>query len=453
MAINEPFSLTNYLYMRYFKICIAVACLFLVYGCTQKKKTALMKDADVLHNNVDQLTQVIIYDVFSPPVASRIYGYTTLAAYEAVRYANPDYNSIAAQLKGFGKPPEPKKDLKYNFTLAATKAFFTVAHKITFSVDTLQKYEDKVYAMYKDNLDDSTYARSIAFGTQIGKFMLKRAAVDNYPQTRGKPRFLGNEEPGQWRPTAPDYLDGVEFCWGTMHTFAVDTSTQFKLPPPPPFSEDKNSVFFKQNMEVYQLSKNITEEQKTIARFWDDNPFVIQHNGHMMFANKKITPGGHWIGIAAIACKQTHADAVKTAQVYALTSIALFDAFICGWQVKYETNYIRPVTVINEKIDHDWLPMLQTPPFPEYPSGHSDISAASAVMLTHLFGDNFAYQDTSDLKYIGMQRHFDSFLKASEETSISRFYGGIHYLNSVNQGAAQGRQVGEYIWQKLKLKK
>jgi hypothetical protein len=439
--------------MSYFKIFLAVACLFMICSCKPAKRTTLMKDADVLHNNVDQLTQVIIYDVFTPPVASRIYGYTSLAAYEAVRYSDTSYNSIAAQLRGFGKPPKPNKDFKYNYTLAATKAFFTVAHKITFSVDTLQRYEDKVYAMYKDNLDDSTYARSIAFGTQIGKFILKRAAVDNYPQTRGKPRFLGNDDPGQWHPTPPDYLDGVEFCWGTMHTFAIDTSTQFKLPPPPPFSKDKNSVYFKQAQEVYDLAKHITPEQTTIARFWDDNPFVIQHNGHMMFANKKITPGGHWIGITAIACRKTHADAIKTAQAYTLTSIALFDAFIAGWQVKYETNYIRPVTIINDNIDHDWLPMLQTPPFPEYPSGHSDISGASATVLTHLFGDNFAYQDDSDLRYIGMQRHFDSFYKAADETSISRFYGGIHFRNSVDQGAVQGKQVGEFIWQKLKLKK
>ena len=171
----------------------------------------------------------------------------------------------------------------------------------------------------------------------------------------------------------------------------------------------------------------------------------------MMFVNKKITPGGHWIGITAIACKKTKADAVKTAQAYALTSIALYDAFICGWQVKYTTEYIRPVTVINDKIDHKWLPLLQTPPFPEYPSGHSDISGASAVILTHLFGDNFEYDDTSDLRYIGMQRHFKSFLKAADETSISRFYGGIHYKNSVDQGAVQGRQIGEYIWNNLKL--
>ena len=438
--------------MRYLTVLFAITIFFAFSGCKQKAKIELKKDADVLHENVDELTQVIIYDVFTPPVASRIYGYTSLAAYEAMRYADPRYNSIANQLNGFKKMPVPQKGQQYNYALAATKAFFTVAHKVTFSVDTLKKYEDRVYAMYRDNLDTATFSRSAAFGESIGKAILGRAGVDNYPQTRGKPRFLGSSDNGKWRPTAPDYLDGVEFCWGTMHPFVVDSSSQFKLPPPPPYSESKNSEYYKQNVQVYELSKHLTDEQVKIARFWDDNPFVIEHSGHMMFVNKKITPGGHWMGITAIACKKTHANAVKTAQAYALTSIALFDAFICGWQVKYETNYIRPVTVINDKIDQKWLPMLQTPPFPEYPSGHSDISAASAVMLTYIFGDNFEYNDTSDLRYIGMQRSFKSFLKASDETSLSRYYGGIHYLNSVNAGADQGRKVGEYIWNKLKLK-
>jgi hypothetical protein len=172
-----------------------------------------------------------------------------------------------------------------------------------------------------------------------------------------------------------------------------------------------------------------------------------------MFADKKITPGGHWIGITTIACRQSHADAAKTAQAYALTSIALYETFITCWDVKYKYAYTRPVTVINEKIDKNWLPLLQTPPFPEYTAGHSTISAASAVVLTHEFGDNFAFHDTSDMKYIGLQRNFKSFNQAAAETAMSRFYGGIHFLNSSLVGAEQGKKVGEYIWQKLKLTK
>ncbi len=437
--------------MKYFKIFAILFSTILFASC--KHKSALPPDTDILHGNEDELTHVIIYDVFTPPVASRIYAYTNLASYEAMKYADPKYNSITAQLRGFGKMPEPEKGKNYNYTLAATKAFFTVAHKVTFSVDTLKRYEDKVYGMYKDALDDSTYARSMLLGENIGKAVLKRASVDDYPQTRGKPKYLGSNAPGKWRPTPPDYMDGVEFCWGDMHPLVIDSSSIFMPPPPPAYSDDTTSAFYRQAKQVYDKNKHLTPEEKTIATYWDDNPFVVVHNGHMMFADKKITPGGHWIGITTIACKQSHADAVKTAQAYALTSIALFETFITCWEVKYKYASERPVSVINEKWDHNWLPLLQTPPFPEYTAGHSTISAASATVLTHVFGDNFAFHDTSDMKYIGLQRDFKSFTQASDETAMSRFYGGIHYLNSSLVGAKQGHQVGELIWQKLKLTK
>jgi len=281
--------------------------------------------------------------------------------------------------------------------------------------------------------------------------ILKRAATDNYLQSRGKPKFIGSNLPGKWRPTPPDYLDGVEYCWGDMKTFVLDTSSQFTPPPPLPFSEDRTSKFYQANLEVYNIGRNLTPAQKEIAKYWDDNPFVLEHSGHLMFANKKITPGGHWIGITNIACKQTNADALQTAQAYGLVSVAMFDSFICCWEEKYRSSIIRPVTVINEKIDPNWLPYLQTPPFPEYPSGHSTITRAAATILTHLFGDHFSFLDTSDLEYIGMQRQFNSFIDAANEASISRLYGSIHYRNSIEAGADQGKKVAEYIIKKLKL--
>jgi hypothetical protein len=420
-------------------------------GCGKKAKVEI-SDADILHNNEDQLTQVIIYDVFTPPVASRIYSYSSLASYEAMKYSNPKYKSITKNLKGFKEMPQPEKGKSYNYTLAATKAFFTVVRKVVFSVDSLDAYENTTYSNFQEAMDDSTYARSIEFGEKIGKAVLERSATDNYKNTRGKPKFLGSNTPGEWRPTAPDYLDGVEYCWGTMRTFALDTSSQFPCPKPVKYSIDSTSAFYKQTLEVYNINKNLSAEQKTIAKYWDDNPFVLEHAGHLTFANKKITPGGHWIGITAIACKKSKADAVKTAQAYAATSVAMYDAFISCWQDKYETKVVRPITVIQELIDKQWLPMLQTPPFPEYPSGHSAITRAAATVLTHLFGDNFEFNDTSDLKYIGMQREFKSFIQASNEASISRVYGGIHYMSGVKAGADQGQKVGDYVLNKLEFR-
>jgi PAP2 superfamily len=431
---------------------IFLLCLLIVIstGCA-KKKTARVADAEVLHQNQDLLTQVIIYDVFTPPVASRIYVYSSIAAYEAIRFSQDSTESIAEKLKGFPKMPFPEKGKKYDFALAATKAFFAVVRNIkVFSVDSLKKYETSTFAMYKETInDDSTYQRSVNFGDTIAARILRRAKADGYLLSRSKPKYLGSNDPGMWRPTPPDYMDGVEWCWNTMKPMVMDSASQFMPPKPPPYNPDTNSVFFKSVKEVYTINKNLTEEQRSIARYWDDNPFVMEHSGHMMFATKKITPGGHWMGITAIAARQSNADAVKTAKAYALTAIALYDAFISCWDEKYRSHYIRPVTVINEFIERNWHPLLQTPPFPEYTSGHSTITRSAATVLTKIFGDNFAFQDTSDLRYIGMQRHFDSFIKAADEASISRVYGGIHYRNSVDQGAAEGKRVGDLIVEKL----
>ncbi|GAC1399503.1 MAG: hypothetical protein NVSMB63_19350 [Sediminibacterium sp.] len=421
----------------------------MISACHQKKAPKL-SDAHILHQNEDLLTQIIIYDVFTPPVASRIYVYSSLASYEAIRFSKEGTASIAEKLKGFGKMPQPERGKNYNYTLAATRAFFTVVRNVkVFSVDSLKHYEESVYNNFKGNLDDSTYTRSVAFGDAVAKTILARAVVDGYIQSRGKPKHLGSNDPGKWRPTPPDYMDGVEWCWNTMKPMVLDTCSQFSPPKPPPYSTDTSSAFFKGVKEVYMIDKNLTAEQRTIARYWDDNPFVVEHSGHMMFANKRITPGGHWMGIAAIAAQQTKADAVKTAETFAMTAIALYDAFIACWDEKYRSNVVRPVTVINEYIDKTWSPFLQTPPFPEYTSGHSTITASAANVLAYLYGDHFAFQDTSDLRYIGMQRHFNSFQEAAAEASISRVYGGIHYRNSVDRGAEAGKQVGDYIVQKV----
>lgn len=406
--------------------------------------------AEVLHQNQDQLTQIIIYDVFTPPVASRIYVYASLASYEAMRHAEKGYPSLTEKLNGFDVMPQPDVTLSYDYSLAATKAFFRVVRNVkVFSVDSLVKYENALFDQYRSVLSKDVYERSVQFGDTVGATILKRAKSDGYALSRGKEKHLGSTEPGRWRPTAPDYLDGVEWCWNTMKSMTMDSASQFMPPRPPVFSKDSTSAYHKYLMEVYNISKNLTDEQKLIAKYWDDNPFVLEHAGHMMFGNKKITPGGHWMGIAAIASRQTKATPVKVAQTYALTAISLYDAFISCWDEKYRSNVVRPITMINEWLDPAWVPNLQTPPFPEYTSGHSTISASAATVLEKLYGENFAFQDTSDLRYIGLQRHFDSFMEAAQEASISRVYGGIHYRSGTEAGTAQGQQLGKWIVGKL----
>jgi PAP2 superfamily len=421
-----------------------------ICSCTNTDKAKLPDDATVLHQNENNLTDLIIYDIFSPPVASRIYVYTSLAAHEAIRHTDIKEASIVTQLKGFAEMPQPDKNKKYNYTLAASKAFYDVMRQMTFSKDTITKFEEQAYARFKAVLEKEVYESSVAFGEAVAKKIMQRAAADNYKQTRAMEKFYGSKDDGKWQPTSPDYLDGVEPYWMILKPFVLDSCSQFDPGVPPTFDKKKSSEFFRMNKEVYDTGKILTQEKKDIARFWDDNPFVMEHVGHVLMATKKQTPGGHWMGIATIACRQAKADAVKSARTYALTSLALFEAFLSVFDTKYRYVYIRPITAINNLIDDKWEPYLQTPPFPEYTSGHSTITGSAATVLTYLYGNNFAFTDTSNHRYINMERKFSSFIQASDECSVSRFYGGIHYRISVDKGAAVGKKIGQYIIDKIK---
>jgi hypothetical protein len=431
---------------------IGVYVLYIFAGCenkVNKADTKILTDQNLICRNQQKLTDVIIYDVFSPPVTSRIYAYTSLASYEALRFIKSGYPSIAEKLHGFPVMPVPEKNKSYNYLLAATKAFFTVAEKVTFSKDTLINYETKVFDDFRSALDTNTFNNSIAFGELIGNKILERTKVDNYQETRGMAKFLGSNETGKWRPTPPDYLDAAEPNWSMIRTLAVDSASQISCPRPPEYDTSRSSEFFKNVNEVYTIGKSLTDSQKMIARYWDDNPFVTEHSGHLMFGNKKVTPVGHWMGIATLACQIKNADALETAKTYVLTSVAMYDVIITCWQEKFRSQVIRPITVINENIDHNWQPFLQTPPFPEHSSGHSGISSAAATILTKRFGENFAFKDTTEKKYIGMVRSFQSFEQAAQEASISRVYGGIHYRSGIDAGIVQGKSIGEYVYDKI----
>jgi hypothetical protein len=202
-------------------------------------------------------------------------------------------------------------------------------------------------------------------------------------------------------------------------------------------------------MEVKNTVANLTEEQKHIADFFDDNPFNLHVTGHVMYATKKFSPPGHWMNIVGIAAQKAGADFDKTVAAYTETSIALFDGFIACWKSKFTTNTIRPETVINKFLDPAWQPYIQTPPFPSYVSGHSVISSASAEVMTHHFGDHFAYTDTSELEFGIPNRSFQSFREAAQEAGWSRLYGGIHFRSDLEKGNDVGKKIGEYVVHRL----
>ena len=206
-------------------------------------------------------------------------------------------------------------------------------------------------------------------------------------------------------------------------------------------------------LEVRSIGENLTEEQKHVADFWDDNPFKLNVTGHVMFATKKFSPPGHWMNIVGIAAEKSNADFSATVAAYTQTAIALFDAFISCWDEKYRSNYVRPETIINKYLSPEWRPYIQTPPFPSYTSGHATVSAAVAEILTNQFGDQLSFTDTSQLEFGIKSRAIHSFREAAAEAALSRLYGGIHYRFDNVNGASAGRKVGELVLKRIQLKK
>ncbi|HET9012341.1 MAG TPA: vanadium-dependent haloperoxidase, partial [Gemmatimonadaceae bacterium] len=363
------------------------------------------------------------------------------------------YRSLAGQLHGLSPVPAPEPNAEYSMPLAGVHAFMTVGRALTFSrprMDSLRSAMDE--RIRASGVSGPVFERSIAYGDTVAKHILAWAAKDKFVQTRGYPKYTVTSAPGRWVPTPPAYMDAVEANWAVLRPFVLDSASQFKPPPPPAFDMAAGTPFRAMVQEVVDTTAHLTEEQRAIAAFWDCNPYVMHVQGHAMFATKKITPGGHWMGITAIASRQANADLMRSAEAYALTSLALADAFIGTWDEKFRSNLVRPETVINAYVDEKWEPVLQTPPFPEYPSGHSVVSTAAATVLARLYGTPFAFVDSAEVEYGLPARSFPSFEAAAAEAAISRLYAGIHFRPAIEKGAVLGRSVGTLVNERVRTR-
>ena len=412
------------------------------------------EQADYIHRAIKQVTDVMVYDIYSPPVTSRTYAYVSVAAYETLIQNQDTYLSFAGQLHGLKPTPKPEKSLDYSPTLAAVHAILTTGKTFVISEEKIEAFEKNLLAEFKaKGTPADVFDNSIAYGKQVADHIIAWAKEDQYKQTRSLPLYRVRNDAASWKPTPPAYIKAIEPNWNKLRTFVMDSAEQFKPVPPPAFSTDTNSVFYKDAYTVYKQVKNNSPEQLAIARFWDCNPFTMNVRGHVMYATKKISPNGHWMNITRLACRQVNADAVQAAEAYACLAVTLADCFISCWDEKYRSSVIRPETYINQHIDPTWLPVLQTPPFPEYTSGHSVVSAGAAVMLTKLFGDNFAFADSSEVEFGLPVRQFASFRAAANEAAISRLYGGIHYMPAINNGQKEGFAIGEFFVGKLRTRR
>jgi len=437
---------------------VTLFALIILFSCKKGKPgyNAIFDDPDTYCKSVYELNTVVMGNNFSPIVASRNYAYATIAGYEVIAGLYPNqYNSLAGQLKGLNNIPKPGTD-KINGGFASLLAFWKLGTAVTFSDNETGNYVDSLKQLAKlTGMPDDIYQNSIKYADVVGNAIMDWSKKDRYKETRGMPEFtVYPDSPQRWVPTPPAYSPAAEPYWREIREMAIDSINQFLPPPAYTFNvSDKSSAYYKQVKLIESTGDSLTKEQAFIADFWDDNPFKLNVSGHLMFGTKKFSPPGHWMGIVGIAAKKAKADFNTTVYAFAKTGIAFFDAFIQCWNIKYRYNTVRPETVVNKYFDANWRPHLQTPPFPEYTCGHCYISASSAEALTSVFGDNFAYTDTTETEFGIPARHYTSFRQAADEVKDSRFYGGIHFRYSTITSHKMGEKIGSFIVDKLKMKK
>lgn len=432
----------------YFLACLIVFSAF-VSGCgTKTANTSIDLDSGIIGWVTESMTDMMVHDITNPPLAARFYAYSCLAGYEVISQEDPSFASMHGALNDY--PDIPKRSgYGYQHTQAsAILAMIETASKLQPSGREHQALKEafldscRVLGIPEMSLRDSEQ-----YAISISQQILNYAQGDRYREISNYPRYTPKEASGFWYPTPPGYFAPVEPYFNTVRPFTLTEADQFKPEPPIAFSESKDSDFYRLMKEVYDVELN--KETRAIAAFWDCNPFALEETGHLMVGLKQISPGGHWMGITDIVCRQAGVGFSKTMEITVSVAIGLMDGFLGCWDEKYRSNRIRPETAIRKYIDPSYIPLLQTPPFPEYLSGHSTISSSAAEILTHYFGDNFAYTDSVEVKYGLDPRDFSSFYHAAREASISRLYGGIHFMDAIEVGQKQGKKIGGWVIHRL----
>lgn len=380
---------------------------------------------------------------YTPPVASRSFAYLGVTAWEATASGNPALKSLAGKVNDLKPIPQRESGAAYDEAIVLNAALEATARDL-FS-NTGPTGQRALDAVSKRLASDATggkpaevVERSIAYGQAIAAHVLAWSRTDGGAtvENMGFPaEYKPSGNPGAWVPTSAIRQQQAPLLpeWGNNRPIALPEGKACELPPPPAYSEEKGSAFHGEAMEVHETAKALTDEQKLIARYWSDDPMLTP------------TPPGHWIAIVLQIAERDSLPVDKAAEALARTGIAVSDAFIACWRDKFVFNLVRPVTYIRKNIDPKWEPQLITPPFPEYPSGHSSESGAAAEALTAMFGDNFAFEDSIHAKEGLKPRLFKSFWAAAQEAGISRLYGGIHFRAAIDQGLAQGRCIGKHV--------
>jgi hypothetical protein len=379
---------------------------------------------------------------YSPPVASRTFAYMGVAAFEAAASGSEGMQSLAGQLNGLQPLPQREAGQAYDEAVVINAALSSLVRDLFQNtgptgqrVIGLQDAKQRKLATADVSAD--VVARSEDYGRLIAAHVLAWSRDDGGTliENMGFPHeYTLASGPAHWVPTSLISQQQLPLLpkWGSNRTFAMPTGKSCGLPAPPEYSEDKASPFYAEALEVYQKAKNLSAEERAIARFWSDDPMLSP------------TPPGHWISIALQILDHDKPGLEKSVDVLARLGVVLADSFIGCWETKFQYDLLRPVTYVRRLIDPKWEPLLITPPFPEYPSGHSTQSAAAAAVLSKLFGENFAFEDRTHEGDGVRPRRFVSFEAAANEAGMSRLFGGIHFRSAIERGLEQGGCIAAY---------
>jgi hypothetical protein len=386
---------------------------------------------------------------FSPPVTARALGYLGLTLYESTVPGMPGRISLAGQLNELDSLPLAQPDEPLHWPTVANAALATMT-RMMFSnasaenkarIDLLERNLPQKYSADFDPnfLTVDITNRSETFGKLMAMAIMTWSRTDGGheawgPLRRGAANYVPPSGDGKWSATPPTFAAPLLPRWGDVRPFVLKSPSECAAPLPPAYSEETTSVFYKEAAEVHRISTQITQEQRQFALYWADDP------------GKTPTPAGHWAFIANDMVKQRKDSLASAAETFARLNMAMADAFIAAWHTKYTLNLQRPVTFIQSAIDSNWVPtLMHTPPFPEYPSGHSVQSSAAAVVLSATFGSNTGFTDNTHNDRGWGPRTFKNFDSAANEAALSRLYAGIHYRMGVTAGQVQGRCVGQKV--------
>jgi len=405
-------------------------------------------DATFANDWMMQVYDLIRDNNINAPGASRIYAYSAIAMYEGLVNGMPDNFSLGGQLEGLPLLPFPEENLVYDYPAIANASLATV---VTGLMEEANASDETTYtridemretqtAIRLEEADEAVVERSLALGDEIGDALLDWIATDNYGPTRKLEYEMPVGEDYMWEVTT-EGEPALEPFWSDIRPLALNFPEQCNEPIRLDFSTEPGSYFYQQAQEVVDATDNLTAEEQEIARFWLDAPGVTG------------LPSGHWIMIGAQFAEQEELSLARTSEMYVLLGASLADAFISAWDQKYEVNLLRPVTYINRYVRRGWEPYVESPPFPEYPSGHSVASGAAAEVLTIMFGQ-VAFTDRTPIinGHENVQREFTTFEHAAQEAAFSRLYGGIHYRAAIELGLRQGRCVGVQTLNNLRLR-